>query len=130
MGCRRVPTKDTPNVSHLANSRGKTVKSTARMASVVMRSMCALYIVSEGRGAIARGENVGLWGRSDGSGDAADSLGGMRRRGATGKRTRSERSIGLVANMVMERRRGKTRIRHDLRKPIGLEGGKRVMRVE
>lgn len=99
------------------------------MASVVMRSICALYIVSDGRGGIARGANEGLWGTSDGSGDA-DSLRGMRRRGGTGRRTRSERSVGVVAKMVMERRRGKTSIRHDVKKRIGLEGGKRVMRVE
>lgn len=46
-----ICTRDTPNVSHLARERGKTGKSTARIASVVIKSMCARYTVKNGRGA-------------------------------------------------------------------------------
>ena len=43
-------TKETPKVSHLANARGKTGKSTARMQMNVKRSIWALYVVNAGRG--------------------------------------------------------------------------------
>lgn len=38
----------------MASVRGKTGKSTARMESAVMSSMCALYVVSAGNGVVAR----------------------------------------------------------------------------
>jgi hypothetical protein len=82
-----IYTNDTPNVSHFASARGKTGKSTARIASVVIRSICDLYTVNAGSGAICDGdagpdagigedECVGLGGvigLSDGSG-VPDSL--------------------------------------------------------
>lgn len=45
-------TKDTPNVSHLASERGKTGKSTARMARNVISSICERYTVKAGSGII------------------------------------------------------------------------------
>jgi hypothetical protein len=79
-----------------------------------MRSICALYTVSEGRGGIdgAGGEGEkddsdagGVMGLGDGSG-VPDSLRGMRRRRPVGKRRRIERSTWVVAKRVMDSKRG------------------------
>ena len=45
---RSEPTRETPYVSHLANERGNTGKSTARMERTVIKIMWALYVVRAG----------------------------------------------------------------------------------
>lgn len=42
------PTRETPYVSHLANERGNTGKSTARIETTVIKTMWALYVVKAG----------------------------------------------------------------------------------
>jgi len=45
---RGARTRETPYVSHLANERGNTGKSTARIERTVIRIMWALYVVKAG----------------------------------------------------------------------------------
>lgn len=116
------------------------------MASVVMRSICALYTVSAGSTATCdtdAGTGVGIGERENdeclglggviGLGDGRgvpDCLGGIRRRRPAGKRRRTESSAGLVAKSVMDSRSGKTRMSHAVGKWICLDDGKREMRAE
>ena len=68
----------------------------------------------------------GVRGFRDGRGEVV-SLRDTRQRRPAGRRRRIESSVGLLANIVMERRRGKTRMSHAVGKWIG---GKRVIRAE
>ena len=47
MSFKENRTRETPYVSHLASARGKTGKSTARIARIVTSIICARYVLSE-----------------------------------------------------------------------------------
>jgi hypothetical protein len=49
---RRERTRETPHDSVFAKDLGNTGKSTARMHMVVSNIICALYVVTAGRGGI------------------------------------------------------------------------------
>lgn len=133
-------TSDTPYVSHLARERGKTGKSTARIERMVIKIMWARYVVSAGSGAIkdafadfpgdvaclvCLGED-GLDTRSafDGKG-VPDSRGGISSSKLVGNKRIKTRSHGLLAKRVIERRRGRMRMGHSVRKCTDFEGGRR-----
>lgn len=138
---------ETPNVSHFASARGNTGKSTARMEMIVIRSMCARYVVSAGRGGMSTdgggiagygGDGVysglvGVDGREDdrleGRG-VPDSRRGTSSKRPVGKSRSSDSKPGAFANSVTESSKGTTSISHSVGKCIDLGLDRRVRRAE
>jgi hypothetical protein len=125
---RDLRTNDTPNVSHFARKRGNTGKSTARMQRTVMRSMCARYVVSAGRGTMAEdrtgAERCGRDGRLGLEGDIDGNRvpSGRERRSiintAAGRMVMNDSHPGLLAKSVTESKSGTTRARNSAGKDI------------
>lgn len=80
---------------------------------------------------ILRAEEVGVDRRSVFEGNGVpDSRGGISSKRLVGNNRPRARRPGLFAKNVMDRRRGKTRMSHSVRKCIDLEAGKRDWRAE